>query len=566
MALASKIQDEEYFRIALGQGMYTSELPSNIPDGYSAMAYNMVATGDSLENRIGIKRSSVDWKVGEVAPGSGLNQHIDRINTIYPLFPTRYDSAFPAFAWASSGSIVPNGTVSLPPALNFVRCAGATAAGDGFMSVTLPSVCYGICQYKDTVYFNMQNSGVYKITNFNWSADTITYSSIPSSATGNFQGLFTFKDRLWAYEQATLFYTDIAPINGLPETWAFSVNSIPFVGPNGAGRIRRVIPLGNKLLVFTMAGLFTLLVEGPPASWILRILDSKSMSTTNNCAFESKGIVYYINTAGVWATNGIYTTKISGVIEDQFFLSKGQRSHTIVPYEDGLIVSISKLITATVDLYDGPNCRILYTKLDPVAWTEWNIQTKSTTANAIGNYRVCNIWSTSDKISTYLNPEPTVYALMFVTDSTEASLQYTVLQLLVFDGGVDQIVDRTNVVRSAPVNIYLKTKNMDGGNPYNLKQNKRGLLEIFTSDAQHKFTTSWEIDATTADANAVRKTNTLDFTVGNGSNLIQIPAMFHYRRCGLILSTDLQSANSQVKIKDMAIVQNTERAEFELVR
>jgi hypothetical protein len=208
----------------------------------------------------------------------------------------------------------------------------------------------------------------------------------------------------------------------------------------------------------------------------------------------------------------------------------------------------------------------LYTKLDPVAWTEWNIQTKSTTANAIGNYRVCNIWSTSDKISTYLNPEPTVYALMFVTDSTEASLQYTVLQLLVFDGGVDQIVDRTNVVRSAPVNIYLKTKNMDGGNPYNLKQNKRGLLEIFTSDAQHKFTTSWEIDATTADANAVRKTNTLDFTVGNGSNLIQIPAMFHYRRCGLILSTDLQSANSQVKIKDMAIVQNTERAEFELVR
>ena len=63
MALASIVQGEEYFRVALGQGMYTSELPSNIPDGFSAMAYNFVATGDSLENRSGIRRGSVDWKV-----------------------------------------------------------------------------------------------------------------------------------------------------------------------------------------------------------------------------------------------------------------------------------------------------------------------------------------------------------------------------------------------------------------------------------------------------------------------------------------------------------------------
>lgn len=565
MALASRIADEEYFRVAIGQGMYTSELPSNIPDGFSAMAYNMVATGDSLENRTGIRRSSVDWKIFEVASGSPSSPNTDKLNIIYPLFPTRYDSNFPNFGWASAGTVVPTGTAA-GNNLNFVRCAGAIAAGDGFMSVAAPAAVFGICQYRDTVYFATGGSGVYKITNFNWSADTITYQSIPSSAGGTFYGLFTFKDRLWAYQDEKLYYTDVAATGGYPETWAFATNVIPFVGPMGAGRIKKVVPLGNKLLVFTMAGLFTLIVEGPPASWILRVLDSKSVCTTNQCAFESKGIVYYINTAGVWATNSLYNTKISGVIEDQFYLAKGFRTHSIVPYEDGLIISISKLAAANIQQYDSVNCRIFYTKLDPVAWTEWNIQTKSTTANALGTRRLCNIYSVTDKVSTYLNPEPVCYMLAFVAKGTDTAPEAAVLQLLVFDGGEDQIVSEANTVLTAPVNVYFKTKNMDGGNPYNLKQNKRGLLEIYTSDQQHKFSTSWEIDATTSDALAVRTTKVQDFTVGTGSNLVQVPALFHYRRCGLIFSTDLQSNNSQIKIKDVAIVQNTERSEFEFVR
>ena len=363
-----------------------------------------------------------------------------------------------------------------------------------------------------------------------------------------------------------LYYTDLPAVGGLPETWAFTSNFVPFVGPNGAGRIKKVVPLGNKLLVFTMAGLFTLIVEGPPASWILRLLDSKSISTTNQCAFESKGIVYYINSVGVWATNSLYNTKISGVIEDQFFLAKGHRTHSIVPYEDGLLISISKITEANLQAYDAPNCRIFYSKLDPVAWTEWNIETKSVHPTPIANRRICSIYAITDKTATYLNPEPVVYALAFVTKSAEATPSNAVLQLLVFDGGEDQIVDETNTVVTAKVNLYLKTKNMDGGNPYNLKQNKRGLLEIYTSETEHLFTTAWEIDATTSDGQAVRRTVNQDFTVGNGSNLAQIPAMFHYRRCGLIFSADLQSNDTQIKIKDMAIVQNVERGEYEKIR
>ena len=71
MALASQIRGEEYYRVAIGQGMYTAELPSNIPDGYASVCYNMVATGDSVENRIGIRRPTIDWKILEYAPSYG---------------------------------------------------------------------------------------------------------------------------------------------------------------------------------------------------------------------------------------------------------------------------------------------------------------------------------------------------------------------------------------------------------------------------------------------------------------------------------------------------------------
>src|SRR5688572_8148260 len=57
----SDIYEESYYQVKIGQGIYTSELPSNIPDGFSAKAFNLVATGDSLENRIGIRQSSVNF-------------------------------------------------------------------------------------------------------------------------------------------------------------------------------------------------------------------------------------------------------------------------------------------------------------------------------------------------------------------------------------------------------------------------------------------------------------------------------------------------------------------------
>jgi len=571
MSNTSDVEQEQYYPVPVGSGMYTADIPSAIPDGYSSVCYNMVATGDSVENRIGIKRLSFDFKTLEISPGSHQflpgtsTTRSDHLNYFCAIDPWGKDSTKPAFMWGARGLAVPsealNGNV-----LNLVRASGATDANDGFMSVSVSAEVLGICEYGGTIYYSLRGDGVKKITNINWATDAVTSSAIVSSGTGTLHGLFSFKDRLWGWGSTgsshILFFTDIPAAGGQPETWAFAVNRIPFVGPGGAGAIKKIVPLGNRLAVFTTNGLFTLLVEGAPASWILRVLDSKSISTTSQCAFESKGIIYYVNTQGVWATNTLSITPLSAVIEDQWFLAKGNRCHTINMYEDGMVVSVAKMRVADDRFFDKDTCRTFYSKLNPIAWTEWNIN-----RNELGELpeNIALIWSMTDKIPTYLNSEPTAYVLSFVTDSTEAVSRYAVAQLLIMDSGVDQYIDRSNTARELPVGIFLKTKLFDGGNPYRLKQTKRGLLEVYTSDTEHMLTTSWDLDMTTSGASEVETREFEDFTIGLGSNLLSVLGQVFYRRAALNLRATLQTATSQIKVKDIAVVQDVGRSVYEQV-
>jgi len=564
MALASQIAGEEYYRVAIGQGMYTAELPSNIPDGYASVCYNMVATGDSVENRIGLKRSTIDWKVMQDSPSyadTSANPSSDNDGYFCQIDPWGRTADKIAFAWGARGYTIPGEVFNANNTLQLVRSVGGS--GDGYMTLNLTNEFLGMCDYNGTVYFSVRGIGIQKVTAVNWSTDSLTYSAVASSATGTVKGLFTFKDRLWGWNNNKLYFTDLPTTpGGVPETWAFAANVIVFNPPNGNCHIKQVVSLGNKLAVFTSNGFFTLLVEGAPGSWILRILDSRSISTSSQCAFESKGIIYYVNTQGVWATNNLTSTKLSAVIEDQWFLAKGTRIHTICPYEDGMIVSIAKVSSHLVYL-ESDSCRIFYSKLDPIGWAEWNINNYGM---GEGAYHFGLIWSCTDKIPTFINSDPTVYVMTYVSDSTEATKTRAVMQLLILDGGTDEWVDRSGAVGTLPVGIYLQTKRFDGGNPYNLKRAKRGMLEIFTSDAEHEFTTSWDIDSTTGEVTEVANRTLQDFTVGVGSNLIQVLNQFFYRRAALNVRAELQSANSQIKIKDVAIAQDTGRAEYEQVR
>ena len=91
-----------------------------------------------------------------------------------------------------------------------------------------------------------------------------------------------------------------------------------------------------------------------------------------------------------------------------------------------------RLLLTDLRFDDNDNCRTFYSKLDPIAWSEWNINSYGM---GTGNYRLCQIWSSTDKIPTFINPDPTVYVMAFFTDSTEASPVKPVMQILILDGG-----------------------------------------------------------------------------------------------------------------------------------
>ena len=229
-----------------------------------------------------------------------------------------------------------------------------------------------------------------------------------------------------------------------------------------------------------------------------------------------------------------------------------------------MIVSVVK-VTGTVPnaVADGEFSNVFYSKLDPICWTNWDIGNVDK-ANTL--FALAEIRSTTNKIPTYLNPDPIVYVMAATTNATTAtSTLREAMQLLVFDGGHDEYQTAATVV-NAPVEIYLKTKHFDGGNQYGIKVAKRGMLELYTSDTEHIVTTSWDIDSTTTVADEKRSELTQDYTVGLGSNLIQFKADFMYRRASFNLRTSLQTDTSQIKIKDVAIAQEVARAEFEKVR
>lgn len=536
---------ESYYPVQVGQGLYTSELPSNIPDGFSAQVYNFVATGDSLENRIGITRPSVNWSMS--------------INFRMP------DDSGVLVRNSSNIELVWGSWDNVTSKMHFIK--EPTVAGPlNYTEVILPARVRGIGSYQGFVYFILFDANrVYRINTINWTTGAVTYLSVPSAAAIPATiGLWAFKDRFWTSTSNQLFFTEIAALGASgPETWA-ATNYIRFDANTGRAIILKVVPLSNKLIVFTTAGVFSLLVEGEPSSWILRILDSESQSTSRMCAFEAKGVVYYANTQGVWATNGQSIAKLSGVIEDQFFLAKGTRIQSVHPYEDGILVSIAKL--TSTGFYDAPNCRIFYSKLDPVGWSEWNIENGDGTTNAFGDNRICDIHSITAKLPTALNAEPTVYMIASISDSREGATQNMRPQLLVFDGGSNKLLNRAGVEITAPVSCVLKTKFMDGGNPLTNKVNKECKIEVFTSDSLHEILTSWDLDSTVGASTRARDKITNEFTVGTATNLIRIPTDFMFRRCALTLSAKLQSETSQFKIKDITLVLAKSGPEAEIAR
>ena len=530
---------EQPVEVPVGQGLYTAELSSSIPEGYCARLKNFIAAGDSIENRFGFVQTSVDWNQ---ISATAFEDHI----RLYKMFDG--DSTKPILAWPQVGT----------GQINFLRSVdkfnAAAVSGDGYMLATSgDNKVYSLCTYRDRGYFT-SDIGIKRITAWNWTADTITAASITTSI-NDAKGLISFKDRLWCFKGNTIFYTDVAPFGGYPEVWSITVNALTIDAQSGTSIIRQMVPVSNRLMIFTDTGVFVLIVAGAPASWNLRSLDARASVNSEQCAFEAAGLVYYVDARGVWSTDGLVTAKISSTIEDAFFQTSYTVKARLSYLDDGMVLTLAAYFKNSTSLQvDSVKSRVFYTKLDNIAWSEWNIDPSDAITNLFLDYRMVEVFSSSDRVYTQLTDTPIHYMLVATSKSTTATPAPIQIQLVVYDSSQDSLrvplTAGTSELRTDEIILSLKTRYVDAEVKHVNKHIKYAYIEMFSSSTDHQFTSYWSLDN-----GAITLGFDIDEPVtGEGTSLIKIPADFIFRKTALNIDAQMQNDDHRIKIKDTVLM------------
>ena len=192
-------------------------------------------------------------------------------------------------------------------------------------------------EYNGTIYFSTPTNGVYKITTFTWPGPTITPTAVASSP--NLDGMIFFKSRLFGFKGSTIYFTDVTTTAAPnPETWATSVNTVIINSTGATPKIYKLMVFNDRLMIFTDNGLYTLSIQGQPASWLLKPLDLAIQVNSFECAVEYRGHIYFVDATGVWMTNGSSSQLISEPIKYNFIYSTFGSSFRILRVGSFLMV------------------------------------------------------------------------------------------------------------------------------------------------------------------------------------------------------------------------------------
>ncbi len=555
--MAKATDGKKVHSIAVGSGLYTAELASSIPDGYLTEADNFIASGQSLENRAGLTQTTIPYQVSR----STYNVY----NRLYSIEHPSDTQA--SVAWANLN------------VFHFIR-SGNYLVADPYITVTIAALnangdVSSFVRYKDVVYFVYNDYAaatckLYKITAFDWALDSITYSLV-LTLPAIMDGSFFFKDRMWFYSEDKLFYTELVTIAAPNPENLPSTNYIRFNAHKGYYSILQAVPLGNRLLVFTKGGMYSLLVEGPPPSWSRKLLDASVRMYSGQCAFEANGLVYYASNTGVYVTNGLYSTKISSVIEDVFTSNTNDVRPSLHYFQDGMLLTFHRLVknaAGTGLKYDGLSSKAYYSKLDPVAWTRWTINDPTESLVTFNDQYLAEVHSVLNAISTGLSNTPLTLLSLTTTRSTVATGDLPgIQQLCVYDGGDDTLLVQNAALAivplTQPVILNFVTRFTDADAILFTKRSFEAYIEIYSSDVSFNFTTQFEIDGF---GDFVATLPTTSATVGSGVNLVRITADFRFRRVAAHFNTVLGSDTNQVKVTSIHLLVDETRLEFERVR
>lgn len=361
------VYSEETHEITVGKGIDLFNHPARLEPGFCVTATNFVANVDRLTTRnsfisaLGIdtdETTPIQIDTRGPYPGTGVNNY-------YSHLPNSSDESWPVAMYTASSEIwaIRQFNKDAPLTTDYTESP--------YKEFTTHTNFRGACVYLDRIYINA-SGGIGYMEDFDWDAGTYTFTQVNTTGPTGTRGLFVFKDRMWAWDDTKIFYTAVPDSPGAyAEDWDEG-NFIVIGSGTGLGKIQSIIPVGTQLYVFTENGLYTVAVIGSPVNWVVRLIDSTVSVKTPNCAYEHKGIVFFVDSNGVWVTDGSEVKPISKNLEPLFDLGLQTDFYAqwkLVPLDDGLLIG-RQLISRSGSV---AGFRMFYTPLDNIAWTEFTL-------------------------------------------------------------------------------------------------------------------------------------------------------------------------------------------------
>lgn len=537
-----KVYGEETEAIAAPSGIVADPHDAFIPDTFCHKADNFVVNRGVMESRKGFRARLSHWTT------------TDYINHKFVALKSRNPN-HPALIWRSGTST--QMVKVLDPR------DGGVSAGDDYMSFVAGETFRSAAIYGDRVYIlTSAELRVIPDNGFNWTAGTFSLLGATITNVPAITDIFVFKERMWGYgSDGILYYTEPAEFGQYPETWNAVTQNIAFSGPGNDAVIRQVVILGNKLLVFSTNGLFTLHVDGQPGSWFKRSFKPNSACLTKQCAVENNGVVYFVDQEGVHATNGLTISNISPMLSEAF-LDKvaGHFAAYYIGYlDEGLVVSIKYLRKAGATLFgsDGPRCRTFFSRIDKFAWTEWNVQRPHT--GATDTFWLDGIMSVSPVVNTVEADGRIQYVMYSITTSRSGSsgalYKGSSVNVGKYLGHADEFQVFTGsgtTSHDLAVELLFESRFTDGAFATRVKRAKNAFLSVAQpEDIQIK--TNWILDSHAELTEFTTPTDALSETGFRKQTMMPIPADFMFQAAAFRLKAKLVAANALIPFKFFAV-------------
>lgn len=343
------IYGEESEEIVFNNGLWISE-SSEIPAGFAFSLKNLIVTPKGTL----VPRKSMIGAFSEAVSVVATEEiYVDdvlpyRSFPYYPMFYTKPSVLNPNSALTNIPIFIePHPTISAAVTVNIRAVNGRVDSAGDYASKINHRLANGYpasnwVQYSDRIYAFFSGVGVKKLSG--WDFTTASNVSLTETLIAGSPNLSTisysyvtfldlYKDRLFLTIGNRVYYTDTAAPGGYPETWNTASGFFTVASPS----ISYTTVFNNIMYLFTPTGVWSLQVNGPPASWLLRKINETINVNHAGAVCFNQGLFYYIannNDIHAWNTQD-NPNHISGPIDEYLATCQGVG---IFAFEDGCIV------------------------------------------------------------------------------------------------------------------------------------------------------------------------------------------------------------------------------------